>query len=209
MVEAGFPRTPEQIRIRWKNVKKAFFQAKRDSGASGRGRTTCPLYDVLDDLLGSRPLPLGEHNGVDSGVRLPTTMDTTMDPEETLLGGSPLSSSPRSTPPPSSTPLRSTITDDLPRTRTQQSRRMRDFDVLVNQMQIMTREWKEDMARSEAREERLIASILRTDSMVEKLMQRMDNIQPQPNTFSPQHQAPQDASYGYGFPATSHYHQLH
>ena len=74
MVEAGFPRTPEQIRIRWKNVKKAFFQAKRDNGVSGRGRTTCPFYDVLDDLLGSRPLSLVENNGVDSGVQLPTTM---------------------------------------------------------------------------------------------------------------------------------------
>ena len=71
MVEAGFPRTPEQIRIRWKNVKKAFFQAKRDNGASGCG---FPFYDVLDELLGSRPLSLVEHNGVDSGVQLPTTM---------------------------------------------------------------------------------------------------------------------------------------
>ena len=74
MMEAGFPRTPEQIRIRWKNVKKAFFQAKRDNGASGCGRTMCPFYDVLDDLLGSRPLSLVKHNGVDSGVQLPTTM---------------------------------------------------------------------------------------------------------------------------------------
>lgn len=84
---------------------------------------------------------------------------------------------------------------------------MRDVDVLVNQMQVMTQQWKEDMARSEAREERLIASILRTDSMVEKLMQRMDNIQPQPNTFSPppQHQPPQDAYYGYGCLTYLHY----
>ena len=74
MVEAGFPRTPEQIRSRWKNVKKAFFRAKRDNGVSGRGRTTCPFYDVIDDLLGSRPLSLVENNGVDSGVPLPTTM---------------------------------------------------------------------------------------------------------------------------------------
>ncbi|TNN37406.1 Transcription factor 7-like 1 [Liparis tanakae] len=138
MLAAGFPRTPEQIRIRWKNLKKAFFQAKREPGASGRGRSTCPSFDVLDDLLGGGPLSLVEHNGVDSGVQLPTTMDATMD--ETLLGGSPGSSSPRSTTQPSSTPLRPAITDDLP-------------------------EWREDMARSEAREERLIATILRTDSM--------------------------------------------
>ncbi|TNN75619.1 hypothetical protein EYF80_014169 [Liparis tanakae] len=31
-------------------------------------------------------------------------------------------------------------------------------------MHVMSREWKEDMARSEAREELLIASILRTDT---------------------------------------------
>ncbi|TNN79268.1 Zinc finger protein with KRAB and SCAN domains 2 [Liparis tanakae] len=139
MVEAGFHRTPEQIRIRWKNVKKAFFQAKRDNGASGRGRTTCPFYELLDDLLGSRPLSRVEHNGVDSGVQLPTTVD-----------------------------------------------------------------WKEDMARSEAREELLIASILRTDSMLEKMMmQRTENNQP--NALSPPPQPPQDSFYGYGFPS---YHQL-
>ena len=74
MVEASFPRTPEQVRIRWKNLKKTYFQAKRDNGASGRGRTTCPFYDLLEDLLGSRPLSLVGHNGVDSGVQLPTTM---------------------------------------------------------------------------------------------------------------------------------------
>ncbi|TNN80401.1 hypothetical protein EYF80_009425 [Liparis tanakae] len=125
MVKAGFPRTAEQIRIRWKNVKKAFFLAKRDNGASGRGHATCPCYDVLDDLLGSRSVSLVKHSGVDSGVQLPTTVGT----------------------------------------RTQQSRRMRDIDVLVNHMQIMTQDWKEDMARSEAREEQLIASILRTDRM--------------------------------------------
>uniref|UniRef100_A0AAQ4QV42 SGNH hydrolase-type esterase domain-containing protein n=1 Tax=Gasterosteus aculeatus aculeatus TaxID=481459 RepID=A0AAQ4QV42_GASAC len=33
---------------------------------------------------------------------------------------------------------------------------MSDVDVLVNQMQVMTQQWKEDMARSEAPEEQLI-----------------------------------------------------
>ena len=68
MEEAGFPRTPEQVRIRWKNVKKAYLSAKRDNGTSGRGRTLWPFFDLLDELLGSRSLSQAIHHGIDSGI---------------------------------------------------------------------------------------------------------------------------------------------
>ena len=70
MEEAGFPRTPEQVQIRWKNVKKAYLCAKRHNGTSGRGRTSCPFFDLLDELLGSRPLAQAGRHGIDSGMLL-------------------------------------------------------------------------------------------------------------------------------------------
>ncbi|CAL8255056.1 unnamed protein product [Merluccius merluccius] len=87
MEEAGFVRTPEQIRVRWKNVKKAYLGAKQNNGTSGRPPASCPFYDLLDDLLGSRPLSqAGQKSqaGVDVGFE-PSATETTMetvDPEE-------------------------------------------------------------------------------------------------------------------------------
>ncbi|KAL2093369.1 hypothetical protein ACEWY4_010681 [Coilia grayii] len=217
MLQDGFPRTPEQVRVRWKNVKQAYFAFKRNNGINGQGRTSCPFFDLLEELFGSRPLSLAKHHGVDSGVARQTA-ETTMDPEEiietTLLGSSPVSSSgassptrsapacsppPPLTPPPSSNPLRSTkVTADITGTRTQQTKKIRDVDVIVKEIREMNKKWEERMERSEAREEQLIATILQTNErMVAQLMEGMHTFQsrwssPPFTSYSPQHfQEPQ------------------
>uniref|UniRef100_A0A8C5CVR8 Myb/SANT-like DNA-binding domain-containing protein n=1 Tax=Gadus morhua TaxID=8049 RepID=A0A8C5CVR8_GADMO len=55
MAEAGFIRTPEQIRIKWKNIRQAYNNAKQNN-SSGQERVSCPFYSILDDLLGKRNL---------------------------------------------------------------------------------------------------------------------------------------------------------
>ena len=57
MEEAGFTRTPEQVRVRWKNLRKAY-------------HATCPFYKLLDKLLGRRPLAQAGQNGMDVGFEL-------------------------------------------------------------------------------------------------------------------------------------------
>ncbi|KAL2090562.1 hypothetical protein ACEWY4_012825 [Coilia grayii] len=207
MLECGFPRTPEQVRVRWKNLKKAYFAAKRNNAISGQGRTSCPFFKRLDKLLGSRPQSLADH-GVDSGVARHTA-ETTVDPEETiettLLGSSSGTSSPTrftpacsppppTTPPSSSTPLRSTtVTGDEPGTKTQQTRKMSNVNVIVKEIREMNKKWEEKMERSEAREEQLIATILQSNErMVSQLMEGMHTFQcrwssPPSASFSPQH----------------------
>ena len=65
--EAGFIRMPEQIRIKWKNVRSAYTNGKRNNSKSGQGRISCPYYDMMDDLLGRRPMSQATERGVDAG----------------------------------------------------------------------------------------------------------------------------------------------
>lgn len=70
--DAGFSRTPEQIRVRWKTLKKGYYLAKRANGKSGHNPQTCLFYDHLDELLGIRPLSMVEEQGVDVGFAAST-----------------------------------------------------------------------------------------------------------------------------------------
>ncbi|XP_061594808.1 interferon-induced protein 44-like isoform X2 [Cololabis saira] len=56
MARAGYKRTAEQIRIRWKHLKQAYYRARRkehhtDAPAAG----PCPFSGVMEELLGSQP----------------------------------------------------------------------------------------------------------------------------------------------------------
>ena len=63
---AGFIRTVEQIRCRWKGLKQAYYKAKAHNNTSGRDPASCPFYRELNDLLGARPLATVE--GIDVGL---------------------------------------------------------------------------------------------------------------------------------------------
>ncbi|XP_061571681.1 uncharacterized protein LOC133425045 [Cololabis saira] len=66
MAEAGFARTPEQLKIKWKNLRTAYI-TKNKNNRSGHDPASCPHFAILDDLLGGRPLSQAGQNGVDSG----------------------------------------------------------------------------------------------------------------------------------------------
>ncbi|KAL7370896.1 hypothetical protein ABVT39_013704 [Epinephelus coioides] len=71
MKEGGFTRTPEQIRIRWKHLKKTYFQARKNNSTGGHNRVACPFGNMLEKLLESRPLSQVDHHGVDIGFESP------------------------------------------------------------------------------------------------------------------------------------------
>ncbi|KAG5266958.1 hypothetical protein AALO_G00238200 [Alosa alosa] len=65
MEDAGFQRTSEQIRVRWKNVKKAYYNTRKKNQTSGNSSVSCPYSNILKELLGRRPLSKTAENGVD------------------------------------------------------------------------------------------------------------------------------------------------
>ncbi|XP_076141516.1 uncharacterized protein LOC143124100 isoform X2 [Alosa pseudoharengus] len=65
MEDAGFQRTSEQIRVRWKNVKKAYYNSRKNNQTSGNSSVSCPYSNILKELLGRRPLSKTAENGVD------------------------------------------------------------------------------------------------------------------------------------------------
>lgn len=46
----------EQIKLKFRNIKKEYYAVKRDNGKSGAGRQTMLFFDDLDELLGERPV---------------------------------------------------------------------------------------------------------------------------------------------------------
>ncbi|XP_048062754.1 uncharacterized protein LOC125278056 isoform X2 [Megalobrama amblycephala] len=79
---AGFSRTIEQIKNRWKLLKTAFFKAKSQNGKSGSDPSDFPFYEIIDSFMGERPIANPEDNGVD--VRFSEDLpseDTTNSPD--------------------------------------------------------------------------------------------------------------------------------
>lgn len=67
MAEEGYLRTVEQVRCRWKSLRKTYYETKRKNNTSGSEHTSCPFFTELNNLLGSRPLSIAEESGVDVG----------------------------------------------------------------------------------------------------------------------------------------------
>lgn len=67
LAKANFSRSAEQVRIRWKALKTAYYKAKRNNNVSGHAPQFSPFYEELDELLGKRPLSNVEGSGVDIG----------------------------------------------------------------------------------------------------------------------------------------------
>ncbi|KAL7392155.1 hypothetical protein ABVT39_020096 [Epinephelus coioides] len=65
--EAGFVRTPDQIKHRWKTLKKAYYKAKRQNATSGSDPSTFPQFDIMDEIFGQRPITTAQNSGVDVG----------------------------------------------------------------------------------------------------------------------------------------------
>lgn len=65
LTDAGFPRTVEQVRCRWKALKSLYYKTKKHNNTSGSDPQKCPFYNELDQLLGHRPLSSIDDNAVD------------------------------------------------------------------------------------------------------------------------------------------------
>lgn len=55
MEETGYPKTAEQMKLKLKNLKLAYFKCKRDNNVSGAATTRCPFYNELEILYSCRP----------------------------------------------------------------------------------------------------------------------------------------------------------
>ena len=68
MVKKGHTgKTKEQVQAKWKALKHAYVVCKRDNTVSGVDRKECQYFELLDEILGSRPSS-NTTEGVDSGV---------------------------------------------------------------------------------------------------------------------------------------------
>ncbi|XP_072250702.1 uncharacterized protein [Leuresthes tenuis] len=189
MEEAGFKRTAEQIRVRWKHLKQAYYNAKKNNQISGSNPLSCTYSEILEELLGGQPLYRSVERGLDIGL-IPSVSDSVLEagdlegaaeeesPETVLeLDENSSESSekiPTSQMQSSSTPHFQRTTGnptlDLPKPRVapaeKRRRRKSDVELLIHRMQQMQRTWMEQIQRSHEREERLVSSILQSNEIV-------------------------------------------
>lgn len=68
MEKKGFFKTPQQMKLKLKNLKLAYFKCKRENNVSGAAKTTCPFYEQLDILYSTRPnvQVLHDASGIDT-----------------------------------------------------------------------------------------------------------------------------------------------
>lgn len=64
--EAGFDRSVDQIKSRWKALKASYSNAKRQNSKSGSSPANFAYQKEMEDILGGRPLSDVSH-GVDVG----------------------------------------------------------------------------------------------------------------------------------------------
>lgn len=50
MEKKGFFKTAQQMKLKLKNLKLAYFKCKRENSVSDAAKTTCPFYEQLDIL---------------------------------------------------------------------------------------------------------------------------------------------------------------
>lgn len=68
MQQKGYEKTAEQMKLKLKNFKTAYFKCKRSNNISGAATSTCPFYNELDLLYGSRPNAVASSSNNDIGI---------------------------------------------------------------------------------------------------------------------------------------------
>lgn len=68
MEKKGYSKTAQQIKLKLKNLKLAYFKCKRQNSVSGAAKTTCPFYEQLDISYSTRPnvQVLNDESGIDT-----------------------------------------------------------------------------------------------------------------------------------------------
>ncbi|XP_051502088.1 ankyrin repeat domain-containing protein 23-like isoform X1 [Myxocyprinus asiaticus] len=185
--KAGFIRSPEQIRVRWKHLKQSYYRAKKMNGASGYNPVITPHAEILTELLGHRALAIAAVNVVDNSSLLCSASESIQ--ECTKLDGSseePASvevkcdtvsedSSPEkaSTPPPRV---------NRPAEWRRRKRQTADMERFFERMLQMQNSWvSEQFQQSQEREERLVTTILESSNkIVSTIMEAIHSLQPSP-----------------------------
>ncbi|KAK7926307.1 hypothetical protein WMY93_008617 [Mugilogobius chulae] len=170
---AGFIRTAEQVRVRWKHIKRMYYASKRKDGTSS---VWSPHQEILDELLGrggdySMSQMMDNNNGIDVGFETPAIQPQSESPSPSPSGTPPESDALSRNPsnrtagrlclpccclfsPPRVLPPRDTSTPhisvQLPTSRRRQG--TISMDAFFNRMEVMHRE---NAARQEAYMERL------------------------------------------------------
>ncbi|XP_039311851.1 zinc finger and SCAN domain-containing protein 20 isoform X2 [Solenopsis invicta] len=70
MEQRGYNKTAEQMKLKLKNLKLAYFKCKRDNNVSGAATTRCPFYDEMEILYGCRPNAAASscNSGIDTAI---------------------------------------------------------------------------------------------------------------------------------------------
>lgn len=55
MKEKGYAKTADQMKLKLKNLKLAYFKCRRDNSVSGAATSRCVFYNELELLYGCRP----------------------------------------------------------------------------------------------------------------------------------------------------------
>lgn len=62
----GYKKTADQMKLKLKNLKLAYFKCRRDNNVSGAATSCCPFYNELELLYGCRPTAQASSSG--SGI---------------------------------------------------------------------------------------------------------------------------------------------
>ena len=75
--DAGYSRSIEQMKNRWKVLKASYHKAKQAVDRSGAAPTNFPFFEKINSFIGGRPIFNVEENGVDIGFRTDEDVNVT------------------------------------------------------------------------------------------------------------------------------------
>lgn len=64
----NYEKTAEQMKLKLKNLKTAYFKCKRNNNVSSAAPSTCPFYNELEILYGSRPSAVASSSSNQIGI---------------------------------------------------------------------------------------------------------------------------------------------
>nr|XP_057926664.1 zinc finger and SCAN domain-containing protein 2-like isoform X2 [Doryrhamphus excisus] len=187
MEEAGFIRTFEQIKGKWKSMKRIYFVTKRKIKINGHNSVPCPYFDLLDDLLGGRAL--SQTCGLDVGFGASVSesvpkdqREPTDDPEK-----HPDEEDAVEMEETAETEERETDSPPVLKTKTRPGERQRprgrrsDVRRFTSSMERLQTALVYQLRQSQEMQERLVNSVLQSnESMVSALLKGIQSLRPRP-----------------------------
>ncbi|KAF7230362.1 myb/SANT-like DNA-binding domain-containing protein 7 [Nothobranchius furzeri] len=190
MASAGYTRTPEQIRVRWKHVKHAFLNARKNNSTSVHAPVTSSFSAALEELLEHRSMTQAGEHGVDVGFA-PVSESTS---ERDLVDGTmeeatPSSSGSSEQKRPTSPALQHRTSTPARRSGRRGQRRVApEVGEFLDRLEDMQKGWMEAIRESQDREERLVNSIIESNAaVVASLMEGIRSFRCYTKSANPSH----------------------